>query len=184
MIKTVGLLLQSVPYLGKKKILKVFTKDHGLLSFFVNETKLTPFCLGEWIYRKTEKEMHSLKEANLLDPLEALRGSYETLLAAGAIAKDLLTTQMPNKKSDDLFDLTYLYLKKLPQNPESLRASFRLKLLLHEGLLDHDPHPQFTKEEWDQVEILAFGRSIQSMQSIKSAPHAKIDALFAEKLTH
>lgn len=182
MITSVGLLLQSTPYLGQKKILKVFTKDQGLLTFFSAKTKLAPFCLAEWIFRDTDKELLLLKEANLLDPLLDLKDQYETLIAAGRIAKDLLSTQMPHKKSEDLFKLAYLYLKKLPTNPEALLTSFKLKLLSFEGLFPHDMPPQFTPLEWAQIELLAFSRSLKELQKVKDIPLAKIQNFFEESI--
>ena len=182
MITTTGILLKSIKHLGQKKILKVFTKDHGLLSFFSSSTKLAPFSLAEWTFRETEKELISLKEGTLLDPLLDLKESYETLSFAGTMAKDLLTTQMPHKKSEDLFQLTYLYLKKLPLNPEGFLASFKLKLLLHEGLLPHTIPARFTPEEWTQIELLGFSRSFKTIEKARGVPLAKIQSFFDESL--
>lgn len=181
--KTIGLLLQSIPYLGKKKIFKIFTRDHGLISLFVRSTPLSPFCIAEWVYHKGQKEIHTLKDSSLLDPLLFLRESYAILSAAGSIAQDLLRTQFPDKGAPELFDLVYLYLKNLPANPQILAASFRLKLLFHEGLLSTEPFPSFTPTEWEQVSVLAFSRQLSMIQSQKSAPFEKINALFEERLS-
>lgn len=180
-ITTPGLLLQSIPYLGEKKILKIFTPEQGLLSLFANKTKLAPFCLVEWVYRKTQKEINTLQDSTLLDPLLNLRENYNTLLAAGAIAQDLLKTQMPDKKAPELFDLALFYFRKLPTSPQLLVASFRLKLLLHEGLLSEDPDPTFTAPEWTQVHTLAFSRKLSAIQALTAVPHAKIKLLFEER---
>lgn len=181
---TVGLLLQSISYLGQKKILKVFTPELGLLSFFAQKTKLDPFCLAEWVYRKTEKEIYPLQDATLLDPLLDLRSNYNALISAGAIAQDLLRTQLPGKRAPELFDLALLYLRKLPSAPELLAASFKLKLLLHEGLLSEEPNPSFTPLEWGQIEILAFSRKLSAIQSLQTAPYSKIQLLFEDRIGH
>lgn len=175
------MLLQSIPYLGKKKILKIFTPEHGLISLFTQSTALSPFCLAEWVFRKSPKEIQSLQDATLIDPLLSLRDNYSTLSAAGSIAQDLLRTQLPNKRAPELFDLTLFYLKNLPLNSDLLAASFRLKLLLHEGLLSPDPDPIFSPAEWDQVHTLAFSRSLTAIQSVQAAPHSKIRSLFDER---
>lgn len=180
-ISTIGLLLQQYPYLGKKKILKIFTPEHGLISLFAQKTALTPFALAEWVYRKSTKEIHSLQEETLIDPLLHLRENYSFLSAAGSIAQDLLRTQMPGKKATELFDLALFYMKKLPLSPELIAASFRLKLLLHEGMLSSDPEPSFTPEEWTQVYTLAFSRNLTAIQSVLAPPHAKIQLLFDER---
>lgn len=178
---TPGLLLQRVPYLGKKQILKVFTPEQGLLSFFVHSAKLHPFCLAEWIYRDTHKEMLPLEDSSLIDPLLHLKDTYETLSAAGLIAQDLLRTQFPGKKAPELFELTLLYLRKLPLCPDLLAASFRLKVLLYEGLLTREPDLAFSPEEWEQLETLAFARNISMIQKLRGAPYTKIKTLFEER---
>ncbi len=180
-ISTPGLLLQSVPYLGRKKILKIFTPEQGLLSLFVQSTSLTPFCLAEWVYRKTNKDIQTLQDVTLLDPLLHLRESYAILSAAGAIAQNLLKTQLPNKRAPELFDLALFYLKNLGATPELMVASFKLKLLLHEGLLSPDPEPSFTSSEWDQVHTLAFSRSLSTIRKVEQPPHSKINLLFNER---
>ena len=181
--KTPGLLLQAIPYLGQKKILKVFT-PLGLISLFAKTSQLTPFCIAEWVYQKTEKELYPLSDTTLLDPLSELRQSYNLLTAAGTMAKDLLRSQLPNKGSPELYQLACLYFKKLPASPDMLVASFRLKLLLHEGLLSSDPEPSFTPTEWEQVATLAFARQFSTLYGLPAAPTEKIALLFEERLIH
>jgi hypothetical protein len=182
--KTQGLLLQSIPYLGQQKILKVLTADHGLISLFAKSGKFptTPFCIAEWVYRASHKELHSLKDATLLDPLLELRQDFAILSTAGAIAQDLLRTQFPNRKAP--FALACAYLKKLPAlNPKILLASFRLKLLLHEGLLSPEREPLFTPTEWEQISTLAFARQFSLLEGLQAAPFDKIKLFFEEKLS-
>ncbi len=182
--KSPGLLLQSIPYLGQQKILKVLTPEQGLLSLLCKSSRhpTTPFCIAEWVYRKTQREIYPLIDATLLDSLDPLKESYEVLSAAGSIARDLLQTQLPHKKASELYSLTCAYLKKLPQNPPLLAASFRLKLLLHEGLLSPEPDPLFTPEEWEQIAILAFTRQFSRLQEVTAVPYAKIGLLFEERM--
>jgi recombinational DNA repair protein (RecF pathway) len=179
-IKTPGLLLQSIPYLGQKKILKILTSEHGLISLFVQKTSLSPFCHAEWVYLKSTREIHTLQDSTLLDPLLELRTDYAILSAAGSIAQDLLRTQMPGKKGP--LSLALAYLKKLPLNPPILAASFRLRLLLHEGLFSPEPDPTFTPPEWEQVSTLAFCRHFSEISEQKTAPFSKIATLFDQRL--
>jgi len=181
-IKTPGLLLQSVPYLGQKKILKVLTPEHGLITLFAKKTPLVPFSIAEWVYRKSNTEMHPLQETSLLDPLLELRKDYTVLNAAGAMAQDLSKTQLPGKKAP--FALACAYLKRLPLNPLILAASFRLKLLIFEGLLSEEIDPTFSIEEWEQVKILSFGKQFSQIQALTKAPFRKIELLFEERLQH
>lgn len=178
--KSEGILLQLIPYLGQKKILKILTPEEGLISLLAKSTSLSPFCIAEWVYRKTEKELFPVIDATLLDPLLELRQSYDVISAAGLIAQDLLRTQHAGKKSP--YILACAYLKKLPQNPPLLAASFRLRLLLHEGLFSFEPEPNFTSVEWEQVSILAFSRQFSEILAVKAVPFEKIRALFEERM--
>jgi DNA repair protein RecO len=180
--KILGLLLHTTPYLGRKKILKIFTPD-GLLTCITASPRIPtdPFCLAEWVYKKTQTEIYPLLDATLLDSLHHLRENFATLTAAGSIAQDLLKTQMPHKPAPEIFELATLYLKKLPLNPSTLAASFRLKLLYHEGLLSEE-EPTFTPEEQAQVAILAFSRKLSLIASAASVPQEKIELLFKMRL--
>lgn len=182
--KSPGLLLHSIPYLGQKKILKVFTPEYGLITLLSKSPKLpsSPFCIAEWVYRP-HSSIYPLKDATLLDPLLHLRTDYTLLTAAGAIAQDLLRTQLPGKKAPDLYQLACLYLQKLPASPHLLAASFRLKLLLHEGLLSPEPEPTFTSPEWAQASTLAFSRTLSPILALQTAPFDKIRSLFDQRTT-
>jgi len=214
--KTQGVLLQTIPYLGRQRILKVFAPEAGLLTLMAKSAKpswtaiSTPFCIAEWVYRKGQKEIHTLQDGSLLDGLMELKQDYAVLNAAGRMAQDLLSSQLPAKSAGDLYLLFCAYLKKLPQfgKPEILAASFRLKLLLHEGLLSlqkecsvcaspashiaqgesfcfsHATFPTiaFTSEEWEQLHLLAYARQFSLLQEMNKAPFEKIDLLFKERI--
>jgi recombinational DNA repair protein (RecF pathway) len=145
--KTPGLLLQSIAYLGQKRILKVLTPECGILSFLANRNTAavftTPFIYAEWVYEKSQREIYLLRDATLLDDLSALKKEYSHLVAAGQIAQDLLRTQLPGKACPEPFTLALACLRKLPLFQESapLLAMFRLKLLFAEGLLSELPPP-------------------------------------------
>ena len=136
-----GLLLQAIPYLGQKKILKVFTPHLGVISLITKKKQesalLTPFCLAEWVYRKGRNDLYLLLDGSISEGLLGLRKTYETLSSAGLIAKDLIHRQMPGAFSAELFALTSLIFQKMGsfEHPEVLVALFRLKWLQHEGLL-------------------------------------------------
>lgn len=206
--KNFGILLQAIPYLGSQRILKVFTLDEGLVSLISKSNKhtaLAPFCIAEWVYKKGQKEIHTLTDGTLIDGLLELRNHYATLCAAGAMAKDLLTTQFPGKKAPALYTLFNAYLKKLPvvSKPDVLAASFRLKLLQHEGLLTIEqncscgspacqlsegesscrkckPGLLFTFEEWEQLYQLAHLRQFSLLPNM--APFKKIEQIFEERI--
>lgn len=209
--KNLGLLLQAIPYLGTGRILKVFTREAGLISLFTKKKNLgslaSPFCTGEWVYKKGLGEIYTLKEASLIDPLLDLRKSFNSISAAGLMAQDILKSQLPEQPAESLYDLLYTYLKKLSEftHPEVLAMSFRLKLLLHEGLLSLKTQCSqcleralhlskgesfcinhslftgltFTQTEWDQLYQLAFASkfSLLNEQKIKHSLIEKISSL-------
>ncbi len=180
--KAAGLLLQTTPYLGQKKILKIFT-PHGMATLFAQKCTLTPFCIAEWVWSNTQKEIGTLKDTTLLDPLLCLKESYPLILAAGQLAKDLLRTQLPGKGAPEVYQLACLYFKKLPLAPTAFVASFKLKLLLHEGLLSLEQDPLFSSSEWETVLALTYARTISHIVGQSKIPEALISALFDERLT-
>src|SRR3990167_5842046 len=184
--KTEGICLQETPYLEKGKILKVFTKESGLLSVMEKRkaSHLTPFCLGEWVLRKGRSEIYTLIEGSLLDPFLHLRNSYETLVRAGQLTQDLLRSQLPGKSAPSLYLLFLSYLKKLGQfqNPALLSTSFQLKLLLHEGLFLLEPQsfPQFSLQDWEVIFPLCYAPTFTELSRIPLSPslEEKINAFF------
>ena len=145
--KATGLLLQAIPYLGQKRILKVLTPEMGLLSFLAQRSIApvftTPFVYAEWVYKKNQRDIYPLRDASLLDDLSTLKQNYSHVTAAGQMAQDLLRTQFPNKPCPELFSLTLACFRKLSlfQDPALLLAMFRLKLLSLEGLISDLPSP-------------------------------------------
>jgi DNA repair protein RecO len=195
-----GILLQAIPYLETRRILKVFTKDVGILSMMASSKKVpfaTPFCRAEWVFRKSSGDIHSLKEGSLLDPLLHLRESYGKIQAAGSIASDLLRSQMANKASEGLYDLLLASFTHLAVNPQAVAQSFRLKLLQFEGLvqlqrgcmccgamasslsggeslcISHADNPKrqtFNQEEWQQLLTLGLARRFSEFASLLLSP--------------
>lgn len=139
--KTEGILLKSIPYLGRKKILKVLTKNEGMLSFITNKKELShlsePFLEAEWVYRVGKSDLYPLLDGSILNDFHKLKESFEKIKASSRIAKLILDLLLPEKKAPALYALTKAYLQKLEESfyPTSLFYSFGLKLLLHEGLL-------------------------------------------------
>lgn len=212
--KSQGILLQTIPYLGKGRILKIFTEEAGLITLMAKKPShalFSPFCIAEWVYRKRNTDIHPLIEGSLIDSFLNLRQSYATLLAAGSMAQDLLRTQLPAKNSPALYILLGSYFKKIPifERPAVLASSFKLKLLLHEGLLALQTgcahcnreatsllqgesvcssHAMpfaigFSISEWQIIHTLAFARQFSLLQQIDCPPslHEKITVLFEER---
>ncbi len=181
--KIEGLLLQAIPYLENQKILKVLTPQEGLLTLMAKKRALGPFThpflIAEWVYRRGKGEIHSLIDATLLNDLSDLRNNYTTLTTAGLLAQDLLKTQWPEKPGHGPYLLATAFLQKLFLNPETLLASFRLKLLLHDGHIGEQTLP-FSQEEQKIVDQLIFSRQFSFLQNLKieQTLQEKIQQLF------
>ena len=214
--KTEGVLLQTIPYLGAQKILKVFTPDVGLLSLIVKSPSLSgmtsPFIQAEWVYRKGKEDLHLLKDATLLNAFPKFREDYRTISSAGAIARDLLRSQLPAKPAHALYALLLSYWHQLPHflHPETLVASFRLKFLLHEGVLSLQPlctqcasparhllagesvclaHAEsnslfFEEAAWNQLQQLAYARRFTCLQKIELSQATQDQIKFIFEANH
>ncbi len=136
-----GIILSSIPYLRGSRILKIFSKEFGLISMLAPR-KLqkipvgSPLTLLEFAYLK-KNDLYTLTEVKIAFSHADLKQSYEHLMAAASIAKSLLTSQFPGKPSPKLYLLAVTYLKKISEfsDPTKLAASFQLKLLQHEGVI-------------------------------------------------
>ncbi len=211
--KTEGLLLQAIPYLGNCKILKVLTCEEGLISLMAKKKSLhpftNPFLIAEWVYTKGKKEIHTLTDASLCHDFSNLRKNYSLISAAGRIAQDLLKSQYLEKRGKGPYVLAISFFHKLPESLcySAMIASFRLKLLLHEGLLaiqDRCSHCDnlplylsdgesccpmhasahslvFSPDEWALLHSLAFARQFQTLQNmnLEKKLEEKIEQLFS-----
>jgi recombinational DNA repair protein (RecF pathway) len=164
--KTNGLLLHSLPYLGGQRIIKILTAEHGLITLIaykkISAVLTSPFVWAEWIYKNSCRPMLRLEEGALLDDLRELKTDYSRLKAAGSMANDLLRTQLPGKMALEPLKLALTCFKKLPlfQKPELLAATFRLKLLLCEGLLHEEELIS------PSLRTLGLSRSFQELASL------------------
>lgn len=168
--KIEGLLLQSTSYLGSQKILKILTPSDGLITVMAKKKALealcSPFLIAEWVYRIGKGEIHTLKDATLIHDLSELRKTYAVISVAGQIAQDLLKSQWPEKPGSGPYLLAVAFLQKLGSfpNPETFLASFRLKLLLHDGLLGEDLPLPFSDLERDVIHELTCVRQFSLLQ--------------------
>lgn len=148
--KTEGIVLRSQDYKERQRIITLFTPQ-GLISLIIRNisrknTRLlsltTPFCNGEYHFRKGRAELMSFQDGTVLNDHLCLRHSLKSLQVAGSLANAILTSQMAEKPSLALFALYKSYHKQIPhfKDPEVLLASFYLKLLKYEGLLSISKH--------------------------------------------
>ncbi len=136
-----GVVLASYPYLSGRRILKIFTREHGLISLIISRRHSpllsSSLSTAEFVYLKKTSELYKLIDLKILHHQFELRKNYNHIDAAAHIAKLLLESQLPGKKANLLYDLLQAYFRKIPSanDPNILVASFALKVLNHDGLI-------------------------------------------------
>jgi len=189
--KTEGITLRSMEYKERERILTLFTEEKGVISLILKGISRsrphllalsTPFCIADFHTLKGSSDLYRLHDATLKESLPELRRSFAHLSAAGEMVKNLLLSQMPEKRAPLLYRLLKSYLFRLPSftDPTPVEVSFTLKLLLHEGLLSLScAPPLFTSEEWSRLAPLACAARFSSL------PAAPINPLLQDKIrTH
>lgn len=140
-----GIVLRSIEYKEKERILTLFTKEKGVLSCIVKgisqkkyhllaQTSL--FCQSEFTLRKNNSDLYFFIEAKIMEEHLFLRTEYNHLRIAGEFAKAVSLSQLPGKSSPLLYALLLSFMKQIPNfsNPYPLISSYYLKILHHEGL--------------------------------------------------
>ena len=177
--KTEGIVLRAQDFKERHRIITLFTPQ-GLISLIVKNisrknTRLlsltTPFCHGEYHFRRNNSELLRFHDGSLIDEHLNLRQSYSTLQAAGALAHAVLTSQMPGKPSPALFVLYKSYHKQVPcfSDPAALLSSFYLKLLKYEGLLTIAPRCTHCDEAPSR--LLYNGESLCTQHNVQGGLH-------------
>ncbi len=143
---TEGIILKSSIFGDYDQILSLFTPQAGVIKIFVKgsyrkyKTKrknYSPLTLVEIVYREKKSDVFSCYEIACKDYFSSLREKLLFLEVACDFIQSILTSQLLGKTAPQLYMLFCSYLKKIPQlaNPWVLAASFRLKLLKHDGLI-------------------------------------------------
>jgi|JI10StandDraft_1071094.scaffolds.fasta_scaffold12071_2 DNA repair protein RecO (recombination protein O) len=188
--KVEGIVLKTVPFKENDRILTLYTPQQGVMSLYVQGlskkkpalTNLaTPLCRGEYLFRKGRSDLHKFFDGTILDLHLPLRKSYTHLQVGGKILQTIHETQLPGKSSPALYALLVSYLKKLGDAtfPETLLASFHLKLLKHEGVLSLENLPSSLDEK--TIHILTTTRQFEPLLDLELPPSLLkgIDALLA-----
>ena len=146
LLSTEGIVLRSISFKDHDQILSIFTIDAGLIKVFYNggrgrrrggEGGVTPLNKVEVVYRERSGEIFSCHEITVIETYSSLRKELQLLEVACDLLQAILTSQMAGKAAPQLYLLLCFYLKKIPlaPNPWILSASFRMKLLAHDGLI-------------------------------------------------
>lgn len=179
--KAEGIVLRCQEYQEKNRIISVFTPTAGLVQLIVKGisgrsphlmTLTTPFTCAEFHYIIGRSGLFRFSEGSTLDENLILRDRFESLQAAGIMTQALLKLLLPESPDPPLYALYKVYLKQIPtfQDTSPLVASFRLKILRHEGILDWEA---FSLAEKPQVEALVSARDFATLRNLSIPPNLK-----------
>lgn len=169
-----GIILHTLDFRDYDKIVSAFTAEHGVLKFVAHKAnaakrglKVLPLTKADIIYMTTQSELYKLKDLSPIAQYLSLRQNFEYLQAACELLKCVLRTQLPQKPAPELYGLLCAYLDKIPKvsNPALIEASFRLKLLRHEGIFE-ESSAFFSAQEIPLVHDLAFSLSYEHLNQI------------------
>ena len=149
--RTEGIILHALNFRDFDQILTVYSQNQGLIKFILkggNSAKRrkgsssAPLTRAEFVYMKGRSDLLNLHEISVLDYQTGVRESLDHLEAACGVLQAVQSSQFPEKPAPTLYQLLVSYLAKIPQakSPASLVASFRLKIMRHDGLYGLDEY--------------------------------------------
>lgn len=144
-IHTEGVILQAITFRDVDQILTVLTPEGIIKLFFKGSLSqkygrgslTTPLQLAELVYTTRRSEIAACSEISILNRFPAMRSKLEFLESAGEMGAAILATQQMHEPLPLLYQLFLRYLENIPHasDPFLLAASFKLKILRHEGVL-------------------------------------------------
>lgn len=143
-ISTEAVILRSIPFRENDRILSIFTFEAGLIKVIhkgnskkgKKQENYIPLTLVELSYREKRGEIFDCLEMSSIDSFSKLRKELLFLEVGCDLLNVILSSQLVGKAAPQLYALLIYYLKRihLTQFPWTLAASFRLKLLKHDGI--------------------------------------------------
>jgi DNA repair protein RecO (recombination protein O) len=141
---TEGVILKVISFRDYDQIVSLFTRDAGLLKVMHKNGKggqkkdyCFPLSVAEVIYGERNSEISHCHDLTIIEFYNDLRKNLKHLETGCDLIHVIGCSQLVGNHSPALYELLRYYLNKISSlsNPELLSISFRLKLLLHEGIL-------------------------------------------------
>jgi DNA repair protein RecO len=159
-----AIILDLKPAHGGHALVTAFSPTQGLVKLWARgalastsprRALVQPLTRVELMLRAGREELHTLLDGQLLE-LFSVRDQLSVLTAALQMCQALLKSQQLERPAPALYQLLTRYLTQLPQLPPTVAlASFRLKLLLHEGLLaPEELSPLVTSRSFEELKQL------------------------------
>ncbi|MBA3957643.1 MAG: DNA repair protein RecO [Parachlamydiaceae bacterium] len=140
-----GVVLNALPFQDFDLILTVFSLEEGIIKLIVKgagrskqkRENITPLTCAEFVYSKGRSELFRSHEISIISHHLKLRQSLGHLEAACDLLHAIQNSQMEQTPAPMVYKLLMWSLDKIPlvPDPNQIAASFRLKLLRHDGLL-------------------------------------------------
>lgn len=137
-----GIVLRVFDYQENMRVMTLFSSAEGVVQVLVRgrwrrRALTTPLSEVEVLFRRGRSAWLVLTEGSVLEENLALRATYEGIKVAGEMAQLILSSQLQGKPAPLLYELFRAYLRQIPlcQDLFLILASFKLKLLIHEGVL-------------------------------------------------
>lgn len=157
LVKTEGIILQNIKYADKKIILKVFTKQHGLVTFSAIASKsptakiktasTLPLQLVELSFNlKANKDIQQLTESNLLYVWDDISKDFNKLTTVQFLNEVLvkcIKEQHPNEELFEFIVSSYKWFNESKENYNNFHVCFLFELT---KFLGFEPHNNFNKE--------------------------------------
>ncbi len=119
-VKTEAIVLQTRKFSDSSKIVILYTKEYGKISILAKGAysiknkfggTLEPLSYINIIfYKKTNTDLHLLKEAEIIIPFHNISLNYENLITSLICCEFLQNTQPDNLKNINIFDIIIKYL--------------------------------------------------------------------------
>jgi DNA repair protein RecO (recombination protein O) len=146
-----GIILHTFDYQEFDQIISVLTEERGITRFIVKGantpkrravTPTAPLTYATFAFVRGRGELLKCQEITPIENNLKLRDDFDTLQAACEMIKAVNSSQLPQKGSKNLFLLLKSFLKKLSETsfPQTLKSSFLLRLMRHDGLLHLSPN--------------------------------------------
>ncbi len=137
-----GMVLRGVDYQENMRIVTLFSREEGLINFLVKGRQrhlalTAPLSEVEIVLKKGRNEGCIFVDGSVISENLHLRSRYTWLETAGELAQSILFSQMKGKAAPLLYELFQVYLRQIAVFPDLslLKMSFKMKLLVHEGVL-------------------------------------------------
>lgn len=157
LVKTEGIILQNIKYGDKKLILKIYTKNHGLVTFNAVASKsptskiktasTLPLQQVELSFSlKANREVQQLTELNLIYVYNEISKDFNKLTVAQFLNEVLIKCIKEQYPNEDLFDFissSYKWFNESKTDFNNFHICFLFELSKHLGF---EPHNNFDRE--------------------------------------